>query len=154
MSMAAALAAVKFARKIGAELVGVFVVPELQYPIYIEATPPTYLTTGEYRSSMQTAGDTFLNEIRKAAASDDVPFTGQVVFFNSVPSGIVATAEECGCDMIFIGSVGQSEWHRMLLGSVTSKVLVLTSLPVLVYRPPKEEGKPVNGAGARQEDRA
>lgn len=153
MSTAAALAAVKFARKVGAELVGVFVVPELQYPIYIEATPPTYLTTEEYRSSMQTVGDTFLNEIKKAAASDDVPFTGRVVFFDSVLSGIVATAEENGCDMIFIGSRGQNEWHRMLLGSVTSKVLVLSSLPVLLFRSPKEEGRPLGTDEARQENK-
>jgi nucleotide-binding universal stress UspA family protein len=36
--------------------------------------------------------------------------------------------------MIFIGSHGRSGLSRLLLGSVTSKVLALTHTAVLVYR--------------------
>jgi len=44
-----------------------------------------------------------------------------------------------GCDMIFIGSHGRSGLSRVLLGSVTSKVLALTHTPVLVYRVKDED---------------
>ena len=46
-----------------------------------------------------------------------------------------------GCrDLIFIGSHGRSGLSRLLLGSVTAKVLSLASTAVLVYRV-KEEKK-------------
>lgn len=153
MANTVALASIEFARKVGGELVGIFVIPELQYPIYIEATPPTYLTNQEYRASMQTIGGTFLNQIKKAADSASVPFTGHVLFFESVPSGIVTSAEEYGCDLIFMGSRGKTECHQLLLGSVTSKVLALSSVPVLVYRHPDETkatNESVNSASRRK----
>jgi nucleotide-binding universal stress UspA family protein len=43
--------------------------------------------------------------------------------------------------MIFIGSHGRSGLARLLLGSVTTKVLALTHMPVLVYRV-KDDPKP------------
>lgn len=124
-----------------AELVGVFVVPELNYPIYIESMPPTNLTREEYRASMQTVGETFLNEIRETAAKAGVNFSGKVMVFDAVPSGIIKMAQESGCDMIFMSSHGQSGSDQLLLGSVTSKVLALSHIPVLVYRPLVHEGK-------------
>lgn len=135
-STAAALKGIQFAQILGAELVGVFVVPELKYPICIESTPPAYLTKQEYEASMQTAGNTFLNEIQKAAIVAGIKFSGKVVFDNAVALGIVKVAQEDGCDLIFMGSHGQTGWHQVLLGSVTSKVVAISPLPVLVYRSP------------------
>ena len=48
--------------------------------------------------------------------------------------GVVQAAEEHGCDLIFIGSHGRSGLSRLLLGSVTAKVLSLAKTAVLVYR--------------------
>lgn len=47
---------------------------------------------------------------------------------------IVETAEERGCDLIAMSSHGRRGLTRMLLGSVTSEVLVRSSVPVLVVR--------------------
>lgn len=141
-SATAALAGVRLAHTLNAEVLGVFIVPELKYPIYVEATPPAYLTTQEYQASMQTAGETFLNDIRKSATEAGVKFSGKVVFFDAIALGIVQVAEETGCDLIFMASHGQTGWHQMLLGSVTSKVLSISPLPVLVY--------PCPGAGNTQ----
>jgi nucleotide-binding universal stress UspA family protein len=52
----------------------------------------------------------------------------------------VQAAADAGCDLIFIGSHGRSGLSRLLLGSVTAKVLSLASTAVLVYRV-KEEKK-------------
>lgn len=48
--------------------------------------------------------------------------------------GIVETAMAQGCDLIVVGSHGRRGVGRVLLGSVTAKVLVLSTVPVLVCR--------------------
>jgi nucleotide-binding universal stress UspA family protein len=52
----------------------------------------------------------------------------------NIADGIVQAATDYRCDMIFIGSHGRSGLTRLLLGSVTTKVLALTHTSVLVYR--------------------
>jgi nucleotide-binding universal stress UspA family protein len=47
---------------------------------------------------------------------------------------IVAAAEKAGCDLIVMASHSRTGVNKFLLGSVTSRVLALTTIPVLVYR--------------------
>jgi len=47
---------------------------------------------------------------------------------------IIATAKDKGCDLIVMASHGRSGISAVLLGSVTSKVLAHTDIPVLVCR--------------------
>jgi len=133
-SAATVLAGIEFARRFGAEVFGIFVAPDFQYPLYIQAMPPAYLSDEEYRSSMRTVGETYINEIRKAAAQAGVNFSGEVVFSDAVAMAIIQAAQKHRCDLIFIGSHGRSGWHQALLGSVTLKLLSACPLPVLVYR--------------------
>jgi nucleotide-binding universal stress UspA family protein len=46
--------------------------------------------------------------------------------------GIIETAERRGCDLIVIASHGRSGIAAIVLGSVTTKVLTHTKIPVLV----------------------
>jgi nucleotide-binding universal stress UspA family protein len=48
--------------------------------------------------------------------------------------GIVAMARKRKCDAIFIASHGLRGIKRLLLGSVTSRVLANAEIPVIVYR--------------------
>jgi len=52
----------------------------------------------------------------------------------NVADGIVQAGADNGCDLIFIGSHGRTGLSRLLLGSVTVKVLGLARTAVLVYR--------------------
>ncbi len=47
---------------------------------------------------------------------------------------IVAAAEKAGCDLIVMASHSRTGVSKLLLGSVTARVLALTTIPVLVYR--------------------
>lgn len=47
---------------------------------------------------------------------------------------IIATANGRGCDAITMASHGRSGFAAMVLGSVTSKVLANSTIPVLVFR--------------------
>ena len=58
-----------------------------------------------------------------------------VLLENVAPAdGIVETAKTLGCDLIAMSSHGRRGVRRMLLGSVTAEVLVLSTVPVLVAR--------------------
>lgn len=52
---------------------------------------------------------------------------------------IVQFAEECPADMIIMASHGRSALGRVIYGSVTTRVLANTSIPVLVIPPSKKE---------------
>jgi nucleotide-binding universal stress UspA family protein len=49
-------------------------------------------------------------------------------------SGIVQSAKELGCDLIIMGSHGRTGIARLMLGSVATKVVAESSIPVLVTR--------------------
>lgn len=129
------MAGIRFAQKFGADVVGIFVAPAFQYPLYIQTMPPAYLSDEEYRSSMQTVGETYLNELRIMATQAGLHFTAEVVFSDAVAIAIIDAARRFHCDLVFIGSHGRSGCQQLFLGSVTLKVLSACPLPVLMYRP-------------------
>lgn len=138
LSSATALAGVEFAKQNGIEIVGIFVAPEYQYPIYVEMIPPSYPTEEEYQASMRKAGEIHLGAIQSAAESAGVKFSGSTVFSDAIAREIVRAAVDHGCDLIFMGSHGRSGWGQAILGSVTTKVLSTCQIPVLVHRLKKE----------------
>lgn len=144
MSNAASQAGIEFAKQLGADVVGLFVAPEYQYPVFVEIIPPSFPTEDEYIESMRKAGDIYLKTVREAAEAAGVAFSGLVEFSDATALQIVRTAEKHACDLIFICSHGRSGWGQALLGSVTAKVLSSCQIPALVYRLPKQ---PASGHG-------
>jgi nucleotide-binding universal stress UspA family protein len=67
-----------------------------------------------------------------------VTYAGILRTSNDTAQAIVDTAQEYGCDLIFMASHGHSGLGKLLLGSVTSKVLALCDMPVFVYRAKEE----------------
>ncbi|MES2536114.1 MAG: universal stress protein [Pseudomonadota bacterium] len=130
----AALAGVGFARELGAELIGIYVAPRYQYPIYVEAIPPNFPAQDEYEASMRETGEIYLAGMRKAATDAGLKFGGTTIFSDATAQAIADTAHAAHCDLIFMGSHGRGGLARLLLGSVTSRVLALSRIPVLVYR--------------------
>ena len=137
ISMNAALEGVAFAAANNSEVHGIYVAPEYHYPVYIEIIPPTYPLEEEYQELMKKIGNGYFESIEEAAKKAGLTFKGEVLFSNSAATAIVSTAEEEGCDLIFMGSHGRSGLGQLILGSVTSKVLSLCKIPVLVNRPGK-----------------
>ncbi len=140
ISNAAARAGVEFAQQLGAEVVGLFVAPEYQYPVFIEIIPPNFPSEDEYLASMRKLGDRHLQVIGDAARDAAVPFSGFTVFSDAPAREIVLAATQHASDLIFIGSHGRSGWGQALLGSTTTKVLSSCQIPVLVYRMAKQPG--------------
>ncbi|WP_420475421.1 universal stress protein [Noviherbaspirillum sp. ST9] len=135
----AALAGVEFAAMCDAEVVGLHVAPEYQYPVSVEIIPPSYPTEEEFREATRKTGDGYLAGLCSAAAESGLKVTAMTVHSNKPAHKIVEMAREMNCDLIFIGSHGRSGIEQLLVGSVTSKVLSLCDIPVLVYRRKKEK---------------
>jgi nucleotide-binding universal stress UspA family protein len=133
-STLAVVAGVEFARQIKAEVVGLFVAPEFQLPIYVEVLPPVYPNDEQYRQSVHKAGEKYLKVIEDAARAAGLSFSGKIAYSDLTAKTIAHVAEDLQCDLIFMGSHGRGGWGQLLLGSVTAKVLSSCEVPVLVHR--------------------
>jgi nucleotide-binding universal stress UspA family protein len=131
-----ALEGVSMAKKVGAEVVGIYVSRELQNPLFdfSEIRPKNYPTKEEYAAFVMAAGDDFLKPVQEAAANAGVKFSGITKISNATARTIVEAAEENACNLIFMGSHGCAGWGHNLLGSVATKVLSTTQIPTLIYR--------------------
>jgi len=92
------------------------------------------ITDEDYDKTAAQQAQTYIKAVLDRAETAGVKATSKVASNFNVADGIVQVAEEEGCDLIFIGSHGRSGLSRLLLGSVTIKVLSLTKIAVLVYR--------------------
>jgi nucleotide-binding universal stress UspA family protein len=74
-----------------------------------------------------------LDGVAAAAKAAGVPCETLQVVHDHPYEAIVATAKDKGCDLIVIASHGRSGVAAIVLGSVTTKVLTHTAIPVLVW---------------------
>lgn len=135
LSAQAANAGITFARSIGASVVALNVTQPFAATIGFDGMAAAYAITDEdYEKAANEQADKYLASIVDRAQTAGVPAELRAVSNFNVADGIVQAAEENGCDLIFIGSHGRSGLSRLLLGSVTAKVLSLATVGVLVYR--------------------
>ncbi|MDQ2139331.1 universal stress protein [Alcaligenaceae bacterium A4P071] len=135
LSAQAANAGVTFARSIGAEVVALNVTQPFAATIGFDGMAAAYAITDEdYEKAASDQADKYLKDIVDRAGMAGVKAEYRAVSNFNVADGVVQAAQETGCDLIFIGSHGRSGLSRLLLGSVTAKVLSLATMGVLVYR--------------------
>jgi nucleotide-binding universal stress UspA family protein len=72
--------------------------------------------------------------VAKLAKAARVPFAWVVAKAATPYEGIVDAARKKKCDVIFIASHGRRGLSRLMMGSITQKVLWHSKVPVLVYR--------------------
>lgn len=135
LSAQAANKGVTFARETGAEIVAIYVTQPFAATVGFDGMAAAYAITDEdYEKTAQEQAQKYLKAVLDRADTAGVKATGRAVSNFNVADGIVQAAEEDNCDLIFIGSHGRSGLSRLLLGSVTQKVLSLAKTAVLVYR--------------------
>ncbi len=106
--------------------VGPVVAPQALLPVVL---------TDEDRDAVLRAIDAFVAEDRAAGREIE----GVVEEAVNVPAAIVAKAGSLPADMIAIGTHGRTGFDRLVLGSVTEKVLRTAPCPVLSV-PPRGDG--------------
>ena len=88
----------------------------------------------EYDKHAQQNAEDVLRRAEYAALKADLSCTTRMITHANAWQAIVDTATDAECDLIIMGSHGRSGLGKLVLGSETQKVLVHTTIPVLVTR--------------------
>lgn len=134
LSRQAVASCILFARNTGATVVGVHVAPvprEDQLEAWTHHDP-------HYAERRKVLFDKFADEylafVANSALAEEVPCTCKKIHAKEPYLGIVKTAEQMHCDLIYMASHGWKGGEAQLLGSETLKVLHHSKIPVLVHR--------------------
>ena len=131
--MKAARAGVAFAKDAGAKVTAYHAINPIPYGFAAHGAPPDEPRKVELEQEARRSGEQHVQAVANAAERAGVNCIAVVEV--AIPDqGIVATARQRSCDAIFIASHGLSGVKRLLLGSVTSRVLASADIPVIVYR--------------------
>jgi nucleotide-binding universal stress UspA family protein len=132
LSSRAEAAGVTMAKALDAKVTALTVTPPFQFI----GTEPTMLvaTEPEYEKAQAARAEKTLERVKMTAAAIGVPVETLRTVSSNPFEAIIATAKERGCDLIFMASHGRSGLSGLILGSVTTKVLTHSKIPVLVYR--------------------
>ena len=133
VSNKAAKAGVALAKALGAKVTAYYAVDPM-HSLYVEGyTFDEKMIKGLEDSARQT-GQKSVEAIGRMAKAAGVPFTSVVAKALTPYEGIIATAKKRKCDVIFMASHGRRGISRLIMGSVTQKVLSHSKIPVVVYR--------------------
>ena len=129
----AAKAGISLAKALGAKVTAYYAV-ELMQPIYVEDYGFDQKVIEEVEERARQAGKKYVEAIGKMAKSAGVPFASVVTKAITPYEGIIDAANKRKCDVIFMASHGRRGLSKLILGSVTQKVLTHSKIPVVVYR--------------------
>ena len=117
---------IRLAKSLGARLTGLYVCDVTAF-----VGIPTHAIIGTMKALLEDEGNKALSELEKEAKKAGVKLT--TILTEGVPyEVIVETANEKGCDLIVMGTHGRKGLDRLLLGSVTEKVVRTAHCPTLV----------------------
>ncbi|NOL49986.1 universal stress protein [Pelistega europaea] len=134
-SALAANAGITFARQVGAEIVAINVTQPFSTLIGFDGMAASYaISDGDYEEAAKKEAQEYLKPVVERAQAAGVKVTSVITSNYNVADGIIEAAKEHGCDLIYIATHGRSGLSRLLLGSVTTKVISLAPISVLVYR--------------------
>ena len=133
VSSRAVKAGIRFARALRARVTGYYAVES--YPIaYAEGYIPDGKTLALWDRHAMEFGRKHLAAMGKLARAAGVRFDSVCARADTPYTGIVAAVRRKKCDAVFMASHGRSGIARLVMGSVTDKVLKTTKIPVIVYR--------------------
>jgi nucleotide-binding universal stress UspA family protein len=127
-------AGIRFAKEIGARVVGYYAIEPVQAYYYSEGAMIDGRLIAELDRQAKATGEKTLVAMAKLAKARRVRFDSLCDRPGTVYEGIIRAARRKGCDAIFMASHGRSGVAKLMMGSVTQKVLVNSKIPVLVYR--------------------
>lgn len=128
-------AAVKLAKSLGARVVGVYVAPPYNLPVYEGGmTARQVLSPAAYAKAVERQGRKVLAEVAIEAEAAGVDCTTRCVSDEAPWRGILDVASKVRCDAIVMASHGRGNLGGLLLGSETARVLSHSKIPVIVFR--------------------
>lgn len=138
-SVAAALKALDFARRMDARVVIFHSIPSYQHPIYLGGIPFEYPSEGDYDTQCRAVAQRYLDLMTSAGANLGVALSTSLAFNPDPVRGILEAAAEENCSLIYLAAHGRGGVSPLFLGNVAHKVLTLAQLPVLLDRPAPDD---------------
>jgi nucleotide-binding universal stress UspA family protein len=129
----AAKLAVNLARVHGATLTALYVSDPYPYLGVGEVNPMGYQAYAAAAQQLAAQAHAQVETLCNTGGPA-VTLNARLVEDVAAASGIVQSARELGCDLIVMGSHGRTGIVRLMLGSVATKVVAESSIPVLVTR--------------------
>ena len=136
MSRRAVARAVRLAKEQRARLIGLWVGPTWEPNLYAydKDVPAGFISPKQHAAHLRKLADHYLGHVRRSAAAAGVPCSCRCAEGAFPYVEIIEAARRNRCDLIVMASHGRRGISRLLLGSVTSKVLAHSKIPVLVCR--------------------
>ena len=136
---------IELAKAISAKVTALHITPKLSPHEILEIYHPQFLVGRHDAEKAQAAmahveelhkdvADMSLSLIEKAASEMGVACEAVYVIGKSAADGIMETAEKKNCDLIFMSTHGALGLSGAVFGTVTTKVLSHSKVPVLVQR--------------------
>ena len=126
--------AVRFAKEQKARVTGLYVAPPYNSRVIEDGAMFNFVSPRQYEERTRTTARGYLKAIKTAAAAVGVRCETLHALGDFPFDEIVRTARRRKCDLIYMASHGRRGISRLLLGSQTSKVLALSTIPVIVCR--------------------
>lgn len=125
---------IEFAKKIKARVTALHVVSAFRFMADEGVMVLNPALRKRFEEEGKARGKEILDAVAKQARAKSVRCATVCVSGDQAFHEIVATARRSKCDLIMMASHGRRGISSLLLGSVTSKVLIHTKVPVLVVR--------------------
>lgn len=125
-------AAIAFAAEVGAKVTGYYAIEDMN--MHHAGAHLTKDLIAEFEKRANAAAEVHAAKPATAAKAAGVAFDWRVSKVTQPHEGIIQAAQDAGCDIIFMASHGHRGLTRLIVGSVTQKVLSHSTIPVLVFR--------------------
>jgi nucleotide-binding universal stress UspA family protein len=128
----AAKAGIALARRLGAKITAYCALEAMQ-PVYGEGFSFGQADYIRFEALAREVARKRVDAIGRMAKAAGVPCTSLVAKASTPYEGIVVAAKKRKCDAIFMASHGRKGLSKLLMGSVTQKVLSHSRMPVVVH---------------------
>lgn len=134
LSQKAIVKGVALAKAVGAKVTAFFAAPPATPIIYRYSVPVGYSQPEEHQKLIDEAIAKALGFVETACKDAGVAFAGIHATSDFPEDEILKAADRQGCDLIVMGTHGNSGLRGALIGSVAQKVLNKSTVPVMIVR--------------------
>lgn len=134
LALKAVATGVKLASEVGAQVVFLHAKAPYIAPYAAEVALMDRKTQDMFERSITLESDKILAEAKKIADAAGVANESVSAVSSRAESLIEKSVTEMGCDLIVIGTHGRGAIGRFFMGSVTTRLLHISPVPLLIYR--------------------
>ena len=134
LALKAVTTGVKLASEVGAQVVFLHAKAPYIAPYAAEVALMDSKTQDMFERSITLESEKILAEAKKIADAAGVVNQSVSAVSSRAESLIEKSVTEMGCDLIVIGTHGRGAMGRFFMGSVTTRLLHISSVPLLIYR--------------------